>query len=334
MRGWSWVLVALSLFAATALEAEVKLVHAQDAPVAAASTQDSATEPLPGGVEAKIRARELLDEGLRRLSEVDHPGALAAFVEAHHLYPSPKLLINIGTTQRHLGRNADAAASYEDYLRHPEAEPARSAQLQRILQEIELVTGRVQIALSTHASLRLDGRLLAAPGGKATVRVDPGEHTLVAQAHGRPPTVHIVEVEAGGVVAVELIIPEDIDESPRFVVVKDTSWIRPVVGGSLLGLGGLGIAQGILFGVLAGHANREAALHCSQSEVAVCDARGSALGVEVETRAMVSTVSFVAGGVFAAAGATVLLVDLVAGAEQAESVDVSLGSVTTLTVRW
>src|SRR5262249_7677027 len=57
-------------------------------------------------------AAALMTEGVRQLRAQAYEQALANFLEAYNKFPSPKILLNIASTLRDMGRFADAANSY------------------------------------------------------------------------------------------------------------------------------------------------------------------------------------------------------------------------------
>jgi hypothetical protein len=130
------------------------------------------------------------------------------------------------------------------------------------------------------------------------VRVDPGEHTVVANHPRYPPAV--VNIKVAGkedrLVALTLVPPDEKTEitSPRRVA------------GIVMGAAGLaGLVAGGVSGAVAAMENHAAASHCVQS--VYCDAEGVHLGSIARTSATVSTAALIAGGAFAVAGVVVYL---------------------------
>ena len=67
----------------------------------------------------RTAAQALMVEGVKRLQAKSYDQALANFLEAYAKFPSPKILLNIGSTLRDMGRSADAANTYQRYLSDP-----------------------------------------------------------------------------------------------------------------------------------------------------------------------------------------------------------------------
>ena len=63
--------------------------------------------PVRADDASEREGRALFDKGNQRIKEGDFAGALEAFQSAYAKYPNVKILLNIGTTLRHLGRNVE-----------------------------------------------------------------------------------------------------------------------------------------------------------------------------------------------------------------------------------
>jgi hypothetical protein len=141
---------------------------------------------------SESKARALFAEGNQAAQQGDHAGALALFQQAYALLPSEKILLNIGTMLRQLGRNVEAANAYEAYLRDPAAAPDKKAAVAALLPELDAQVGKLRVVIAGGAAtVRIDGKLVdpalrqASPGSPAsvvvTVRVEPGPHVVRVQ---------------------------------------------------------------------------------------------------------------------------------------------------------
>jgi hypothetical protein len=252
----------------------------------------------------KIAAQKLLTQGNQLMGEGDYVAALEKFKAAYERYPSPKILLNIGTTLRQLGRNVEAAEVYELYLQDPETDASRKPEVERILREIDAVVGRIRIRVDKPATdVRLDGKQLEEFENGMVIRVEPGEHTIVATREGFPPAVKTLKVQPRDELLVELRFeapkPKIITAPPPPPSTQGT--IGLVVGG----IGVAGIGMGSVFGLLALVNNNRAASRCLQG--VVCDQEGFDLSGTAETQATISTVSFIAGIAVLAGGAVLLI---------------------------
>src|SRR5689334_21178219 len=76
---------------------------------------------------ARALAAALMTEGVRQLQAQSYDQALANFLEAYNKLPSPKILLNVASTLRDMGRLAEAANTYQRYLADPMTGPERVA---------------------------------------------------------------------------------------------------------------------------------------------------------------------------------------------------------------
>ncbi len=262
----------------------------------------TASEAAPPGT-LKNKAQDLLTEGNRLAGEGDFGAALLKFRTAHELYPSPKLLLNIGTSLRYVGRNAEAAATYEEYLAHRDADPSREAELRRILEELERLVGRLELTLKEpEVRVSLDGELVRDVQDGMVVRVDPGRHTVVAEKDGRQPAVQHVSVEAQQTTEVVLELAAPGEEPPEPVN------LRVLGGWTLVAVGGAGVVAGAVLGAVAQARRSEADDHCATEGHfdGYCSPVGADLNDEARTLGGAATIAFVGG--FAAGVAGLALV--------------------------
>lgn len=255
---------------------------------------------------ARAEAQALMHDGNELVGNGEYVEALEKFRSAYAKVASPKLLLNIGTTQRLLGRNTDAAESYERFLRDPSHDTGREPEVRRILKEIDAVVGHLTVSIKTPgAKVRLDGRELGVAPVELSLRVEPGEHTVVADKPGMAAGVKAVTIGPGqsSKVAPEPSAPGLVVKTER-VEVGDTQRIAGIVVGAT-GLAGL--IAGSVLGGLALAANDEAAAHCAEATPTACTAAGVALGDDAKTKATASTIALAAGAALAGGGLTLWL---------------------------
>jgi hypothetical protein len=200
---------------------------------AADSAAPAADAPSASGAAGKVDARALVQSGVKLLKQKDYLGALAVFRDAYQRFPSVKLLLNIGTTLKLLGRNAEAANAYQRYLDDPEADPARVSEVGDVLATLDRVLGRVRLA-AAFSSPRAEragaaatsspvaaGAVDGADGIAATevavnggpwqplaqaklVRVDPGAYVIAARREGFTPVELRGQLGAGEIAELQL----------------------------------------------------------------------------------------------------------------------------------
>jgi len=157
---------------------------------------------------AEHDARALFNEGKALVGRGDYAGALDRFQRAYASAPNVKILLNIATMYRELGRGADAANAYQRYLRDPAAAPAKKAEVAPVLAELDRHLGLLRIEVqSPDLRPRLDGRLDREPGELGRVRVEPGSHAVTAERGGVTVVTEIVVVAAGEMRVVTLRPP-------------------------------------------------------------------------------------------------------------------------------
>ena len=127
-------------------------------------------------------AAALMTEGVRQLQAQSYEQALANFLEAYGKFPSPKILLNIGSTLRDMGRLADAANTYQRYLADPATGPERIAEVKELLvkldQELTLLTIRVS---PRGSEVSIDAGPFIPIGATLQTRVRPGIHLVRAR---------------------------------------------------------------------------------------------------------------------------------------------------------
>ena len=96
--------------------------------------------------QAEQEARAMFKKANHLLETGEFAKALELYREAYARFPSPKILINIGTALRSLGRDAEAAETYQRYLDDPGADPKRRDEVKQLLDELSAKLGRLSIS--------------------------------------------------------------------------------------------------------------------------------------------------------------------------------------------
>jgi len=147
------------------------------AEILTAITQDPAVHV--DDPKARASAQALMTEGVKRLQVQAYDQALANFLEAYNRLPSPKILLDVASTLREMGRLADAANTYQRYLTDPSTGSERIAEVKRLLlsldEQLTILTVRVQ----PHGSeLSIDAGPFVPVGSSLQTRVRPGPHAI------------------------------------------------------------------------------------------------------------------------------------------------------------
>ena len=152
--------------------------------------------------------------------------------------------------------------------------------------------------------MELDGVKLRGFTSGLRIRVDGGQHTVVAQAEGYTASVVTVSIarREERTVSLELLRPGERTVVVERIVAGPQRNIGIVMGG----IGGLALLGGGAAGVVALVQNKAAQGHCFPSGP-MCDQRGISLDGSARTWANVSTALFAAGGGLGATGLILFL---------------------------
>jgi hypothetical protein len=136
----------------------------------------------------KRDAQAMVTEGVALLRARKHGAALAKFRAAYARYPSPKILLNIGSTLREMGRLAEAANVYQEYIGDPATAPERLAEVKKILRELDAKLVLLTVAISpAGAEVSIDGRPWQPIAQELVTRVTPGARLVRARSAGFEP---------------------------------------------------------------------------------------------------------------------------------------------------
>ena len=189
----------------------------------AAITQDPAiTVDDPA---RRTRAQALMIEGVKRLQAKEYDQALANFLDAYAKFPSPKILLNIASTLRDMGRLSDAANTYQRYLLDPITGNERITEVKDILlaldRQLTVLTIRIAPA---GARVSIDAGPFVEVGASLQVRVRPGLH-LVRLRHGERTTERTVNGFEGELKDVELALDDTPPPAPASAAPPTQAWL-------------------------------------------------------------------------------------------------------------
>jgi hypothetical protein len=172
---------------------------------------------------ARDEARALVRQAAELAQRGQHADALEKLKAAYGRFPSPKILLNMGTTLRGLGREAEAANAYERYLGEsgPEVTAAKRAEVTGILAEIAPRLGRLVIEVNeADAEVRANGDSIGRSPLPLSYWVFPGRHQAQATKPGFSMVSESAEVAAGATHTFKLVLPrETVEEQARHGVV-------------------------------------------------------------------------------------------------------------------
>jgi len=161
------------------------------APSGEPGTASAAATPAPEqavtGAEAKKKAKEHFETGLRLYEDSDYALALIEFERAYSYIPDFRVLYNIGQVSVQLGRYARASQALNQYLKSGGSKiPA--ARVKAVHSDLAMLEGRTaHLTVKSNAD-GADVSLDDAPLGKIPmtdpVLVDAGEHRITLQKPG------------------------------------------------------------------------------------------------------------------------------------------------------
>jgi len=165
--------------------------------------------------EGEAEARTLFEQGNALVEKGNYVDGLEKFRAAYARWANPKILLNIGTTLHQLGRNAEAADTYEKYLNDPGADPKRKPEVEQTLKELEPKVGKLTITVkSGKTRVIVDGKLVGETETSVTIRVEPGVHAIVGDREGGKAISQTVAVVAGDSKSVELTVSSEGETKP------------------------------------------------------------------------------------------------------------------------
>jgi hypothetical protein len=140
-------------------------------------TQDASV--LVDNPKVRPLAQALLTEGVKQLRNHAYDQALANFLEAYAKLPSPRILLNIGSTLHEMGRLADAANTYQRFLGDPASGTDRIAEVKSLLVELDHELTILTVRVMPHGSdISIDGGPYMTVGSTLLTRVRPGIHLV------------------------------------------------------------------------------------------------------------------------------------------------------------
>lgn len=268
-----------------------------------------------GEVADKAAANKLFRQGSQLFGGGDYAAALEKLRSAYKRYPSAKTLLHIGHTLRKLGRNIEAIDAYETYLDDPEADPSKAKSVRRTLHELDAVIARLRVELAEPgAKVSLDGKEIPALQMGHDIRVEAGDHALVAERDGLPRVVQKIQLAANERRTVTVRFLSSPPSPPKVASVSP----QRTVGVVFMAAGGASLLAGAIATGLAVKKNREAKGHCLTTSI--CDQTGVDLGRSAKKTALVATVT-VSAGVSAFVSGLVLTLTAPRGPEPAPRPD-------------
>jgi hypothetical protein len=276
-------------------------------------------------------ATALFDEGRRLMAAHKYADACPKLAESERLAPSGGTLINLADCYEHTGQTASAWVAWKDAAARANAAGKADVEKRALSKAAALEPTLSRLTVSVDAAsdvagleIKNDGVAVGHAELGVALPVDPGSHLVEATAPKKKPFSTKVDVAAKQTDAKVTVTLEDEPEAatppPPVTPPPSTTTTEPppppatssgstqrtlgiVVG--VVGLAGLG--TGAAFGLIARSKNDEALQPQNCPTAKLCTQNGLDLTSDAKTAAMLSTVSFIAGGVLAAGGIVLVL---------------------------
>ncbi len=261
-------------------------------------------------------------DGRKAAQSGDWPTACAKFAESERLEPAPGTLLNLADCEDHTGRLVSAHEHFGVAASgFPRGDARRNLALTRETQidrRIPRLTLRLSPGAPHDAVVHRGDTVVSASSLGTPLLVDPGSVAVVVVAPGRadrPYTLTLHEgdqveqtLDAGDVTSAP---PAPLAGAPAPAQVPDAGAPpapppmpaghgRRTLGLVLAGVGLASVAAGAVTGLLALDRASTVKNHCPDD---ACDAQGLDAASQGKWLAPTSTVTFIAGGAFLAAGA-------------------------------
>ncbi len=237
-----------------------------------AFAQDSLTQ------DSTAVARHEFEEGVAAFERAEFDVALQHFEMAHAASPHPAVLVNIANCQEALGRNAEALANYDRFLRESEnVAPAQRREVNAAITRLHAasatpsatpVMAQVQIQVELARSdmgpavIMIDGQNLT-PDSAGMYALAPGAHDVQVAAPGHVSESRHFETRANEPLQLALALHETSTLADPFAAAPTTEnnggtrfEVRPYTW-VFAGLTGALLLSGIVTGVLALNANAD-----------------------------------------------------------------------------
>jgi hypothetical protein len=257
-------------------------------------------------------AETLYRDGKRAAAAKDWDLACRKFKESQEREPAPGTLMNLADCEENRGHLLAAITSYQAAAPWFKAGDERAAFSRQRSALLEKHVARVVVRLGPDAppgsTVERDGAPVEAASLGTVVRLDPGEHTFVVRAPGRPDARTALRFADGESKEVQLapgaVAAPPVAAAPSHAVAP-SSWRPPAPDRTAafvaFGVGGAGLVTGTVAGVLALGAAGTAHDGCPNQ---VCTSQE---GVDAASRAktlgLVSTLGLGVGVLGVAAGA-------------------------------
>lgn len=272
-------------------------------------------EPTP---EERTLAAALFKEGRDLMEASKYSEACPKLLESYRLDPGGGTLLNVALCHAREGRHATAWVEF----REAQAIAARDGRQDRVdaaegeIQKLKPLLSYLSITVAAENNMpgfvvSIDGAAISKAAWGTPFPVDPGRHMVNAAAPEHAPYETVVEMGASAEtksIAVPKLARKVVAGKPPVVggsAEPQGSGTRKVLGYTALGVGGVGVIVGSIFGIKALSAIKASNDACP--DVACADPEAVDLSRDAKGFATVSNIGFGVGIVGIAAGTILIL---------------------------
>lgn len=154
--------------------------------------------------------------GVDLYNEGDFRGALVEFKRAYGLLPRANVLYDIGETEYQLQEYATALVTMRRYLSETGASAPHRAEVEATVEQLRGRVGKIALVTDVaHCEVSLDDQPAGVTPLAEPVLVSVGARKLVLTCPDRPVATRRVEVPAGEMVRVDVLLGPSLTSSPR-----------------------------------------------------------------------------------------------------------------------
>lgn len=277
------------------------LAAALAAALIALSAEASATTP-----KEKAEAKALVAEARTASKQKRHADAAAALRKADGLDPNPQTKLDLARALVELRQLVEASQTLNAIIAGSSASPGAKkvvAAARKLLSGVEPRVPWIKISVigpeRSQTSTTIDGKEVDAA---EEIPFDPGDHTVAAEAEGYESAEKRVSLGEGKHELVKLKLKKLAPE-PK-AEVEESSGGSALPAGIAFGVGGVGLAVGAIFGIMAFNETSRVEENCNNG---VCPPSQEEPLSIAKTNGTVSTIGFIAGGVGVLTGVVLLV---------------------------
>ncbi len=259
----------------------------------------------------KAAAEALFDQGRAAFDQEDYTMACEKFAASQAIDAAVGTLLFLGECNEKQDKKASAWAAFKQAVSLAERNNDKRLKIARVraaavAPQVSKLILRVESPDLPGLTLRRNDVEVPKAGWETELPADAGEYTITASAPGKKSWKGSIEVPTGGkTVSIDVPALSGGDEQKTPTAATGGGSALPVVGLVIGGVGVVGIVVGSALGLMAKSANDDSLDNCRT--VQFCTQEGLDLREDARGLASGSTISFVAGGVLAAAGVTMFL---------------------------